>query len=116
MRKFVGRKKAAKSKESEEILKKLMGLALLPEEEIVTSFHQIVADTSEYIGRRLKYFFKYYERFWLNRVTPTRFSVYRKLKRTNNLIERYHRTLNHKFANNRDPWMFISKFCVLLIQ
>jgi len=50
--------------------------------------------------RRFQHYFRYYDRFWINRVTPTWFSVYRKFKRTNNLIERYHRTLNHKFRGN----------------
>jgi len=90
-----------------------MALALLPEKDIVTAFHKIKSDTSEYMKRRFQHYFRYYDRFWINRVTPTRFSVYRKLKRTNNLIERYHRTLNHKFTNNHDPWMFISKFCCI---
>jgi len=42
-------KKIAKSKQSKEILTKLMALALLPEKDIVTALHKIKSDTSEYI-------------------------------------------------------------------
>jgi len=58
-------KKIAKSKQSEEILTKLMALALLPEKDIVTALHKIKLDTSEYMGRRFQHYFYYYDRFWI---------------------------------------------------
>lgn len=104
-----------KSKESEELLRKMMALALLPEKDISTAFEQIKNNTSDLMKRKFKRYFDYFERFWINIVTPKRFSMYQKLKRTNNLIERYHRTLNRKFELNGDPWMFISMKHVLIM-
>lgn len=95
----------------------MIGLALLPEDKIEVAFEKIKADISEPMRRRFKYYFKYYERFWIKRVKPIRIFVYHKLKRTNNLIEKYHHTMNHKFIINHDPWMFISKmFCIFSVN
>lgn len=57
-----------------------MALALLPEKDIVTAFHNIKSDMSLYMRRRAQRYFRYYDRFWIKRVAPTRFSMYRKLK------------------------------------
>ena len=105
----------AKSEEIQDLLTKMIGLALLPEHKISIAFEKIKINLPEQIRRRYKYYLQYFERFWLNRVKPSRFSVYRKLKRTNNLIERYHKTLNHKFGNNRDPWIFINEFHIYFL-
>ncbi|KAF0721924.1 RING-type domain-containing protein, partial [Aphis craccivora] len=85
------------------ILRMLMALPHLPGNEIM--FHEnvysiqlgfrfiqdLVADYN--LEMDLAILMTYFERFWMDQVTPLRFTVYRLQHRTNNFIESYHSSL-----------------------
>ncbi|CAH1720270.1 unnamed protein product [Aphis gossypii] len=85
------------------ILRMLMALPHLPGNEIM--FHEnvysiqlgfrfiqdLVADYN--LEMDLATLMTYFERFWMDQVTPLRFTVYRLQHRTNNFIESYHSSL-----------------------
>lgn len=48
----------------------------------------------------LNQWFSYLADFWLNRIGPTRFSVYRAVNRTNNFSESGHRAINEFMNGN----------------
>lgn len=45
------------------------------------------------IVNELALLMKYFERFWMDTVTPQKFTVYQLEHRTNNLIETYHASI-----------------------
>jgi hypothetical protein len=54
-------------------------------------------------------FFLYVQRFWFDRVGPTRFCVQNDSRRTNNHLESFYRKLNQKMHGRRlNLWIFIS--------
>lgn len=90
----------------------LMNLALLPAEIILEAF-TIIYDRLRknlQLHKIMGSFFDYCERQWLNKVGPNKFSVYRETRRTNNALERYHRTLKSQTATNPELVKFLSKF------
>lgn len=55
--------------------------------------------------------FRYFERYWLNQVTPQSFSVYRQVRRTNNVQESYHRILLQVVGTaHPNCWEFLGKY------
>ena len=89
----------------------LMNLALLPPEWIPEAF-AILKERMQVHPALLEIvnpLHAYYESFWLKRVTPAVFSVYLKKQRTNNVIERYHRSLKELMATNPEILKFIGK-------
>ncbi|OXU16243.1 hypothetical protein TSAR_007707 [Trichomalopsis sarcophagae] len=76
------------------LVKKLIGLALLPENKIIEGFNVIEEECKETFpnDKRVHAFLDYYRKQWLK--NPSNFCVYRLKDRTNNSLESYHRTLN----------------------
>ncbi|CAG5100751.1 Protein of unknown function [Cotesia congregata] len=74
-------------------IRKLLGLALLPATDINKAFEWLINNHKE-IFKELKELIRY----WLKTVKPERFSCYRKVNRTNNNIESYHRVLRLKLG------------------
>ncbi|OXU16244.1 hypothetical protein TSAR_007708 [Trichomalopsis sarcophagae] len=75
------------------LVKKLIGLALLPENKIIEGFNVIEEECKETFpnDKRVHAFLDYYRKQWLK--NPSNFCVYRLKDRTNNSLESYHRTL-----------------------
>ncbi|KAJ8670921.1 hypothetical protein QAD02_002180 [Eretmocerus hayati] len=92
------------------IVRKIMALALLPEEHIAPTFDLIVKDAKKKHGKIFDDFFDYFRDYWLESRGTKRFCVYRKMNRTNNEEESYHHVLKIIF-NNRKPrgWQFLDE-------
>ena len=73
----------------------LMNLALLPSEFIEEAFEDLNESliVNEELNEIMWRWLNYYRGQWLLKTGPTNYSVYMKYTRSNNLIERYHRTL-----------------------
>jgi hypothetical protein len=58
-------------------------------------------------------FVAYVRSFWLERIGPERFCVFRHVNRTNNFLEAWHRILNALvgFAHP-NLWVFLGKFII----
>ena len=107
-----------RSNEVRHILRQIMALALLPADEIRETYLEIVDSLTLQTRIEMKSFFAYYEVFWLLDITPEIFSVYGLLRRTNNVLESYHRTLKQKLGVHSNIWMFTSNFVlnIFIIQ
>ena len=77
-----------------------MNLALLPAEFIPEAFDDLENDLrrNDALLEIMGCFFDYYRTAWINGRGPAAYSVYKLLRRTNNILERYHRTLKAKIA------------------
>ena len=91
----------------------LMRLPLLPCDKIMEMFNYLKhkkpdLPTSE--NEKVKKLLRYYERFWLEQIGPSRLSVFQNDKRTNNDLESFHAKLKRKFcSHNPNYWSFITK-------
>ena len=64
--------------------------------------------TSE--NEKVKKLLRYYERFWLEQIGPSRLSIFQNDKRTKNDLESFHAKLKRKFClHNPNYWSFITK-------
>ncbi|XP_043480989.1 uncharacterized protein LOC122510421 [Leptopilina heterotoma] len=92
--------------EAKFLLRQLMALAFLPSNEIIATFHEIVDSLPPRIRQKMKEFLKYYKKEWLQKVTPDLFCVYQLIRRTNNVLESYNRTLQQKIGIHPQIWKF----------
>ncbi|CAG5090252.1 Protein of unknown function, partial [Cotesia congregata] len=83
------------------LIRKLLGLALLPATDINKAFEWLINNHKEMI-KELKGLIRY----WFETVKPERFSCYRKVNRTNNNIKSYHRVLRLKLGSHPSIWEF----------
>ncbi|XP_066585741.1 uncharacterized protein [Prorops nasuta] len=95
------------------ILKKLTLLALLPPIYIKPVFELIKTETQFEFQTLLNSYFKYYELYWINKVTPNNYSVYECKDRTNNYCESYHRTLNQYLGKRPNINLFLNHINLL---
>lgn len=93
---------------------KVKNLALLPADDIPHAFNSLVEKLSKIedpvtiaechvngenipltatLSQIFKPFIDYYKRFWLNIITPKRFSIFNEKCRTDNDMERYNRSI-----------------------
>lgn len=100
--KLLNKKNNAKENpRANEIIKKLIVLALLPSDPVkhITEglqYIRVLADSyfpqnnawQDYLNR-------YFQKQWIDITTPKRFSVFKAAERTNNRVESYHRTANY---------------------
>lgn len=96
--------------EARSFFKKIMALAYLPSHLIEGQYRRLKNDLAPNLARRFGQFCRYYDRYWLQIVTPGGFSVYGLGRRTNNVIESYHSRLRHKLDARRAPWDFVCKY------
>lgn len=89
------------------ILLKVMALALLPEESILTEILNIQKDALIF-GGLFDEFFLYFEKYWISQRGLKTFCVFDQLIRTNNAEESYHRDL-HIHTQHKRPtiWRLI---------
>ena len=89
-----------------------MNLALLPAEVIQEAFDDIENDLLRNVAllEIMGLFFDYYRTTWINGRGPAAYSVYKLLRRTNNILERYHRTLKSKIATKPEVGKFVGMY------
>lgn len=95
--------------EAKTFLKKVLALAYLPAAMVIDQFRALKNGLSPAVKREMGQFCSYYDRYWLRTVTPDGFSVHGLSRRTNNIIESYHRRLQHRMATRPGPWDFVCK-------
>ncbi|XP_045030418.1 uncharacterized protein LOC116935338 [Daphnia magna] len=85
------------------IVKQLIALALLPENEIFQGFSDIkrkyadeLSNQPQVVQDAVKLLYAYYMNYWLLEVEPVTYSVYRDHNRTNNAIECWNRWFNER--------------------
>ncbi|XP_074101990.1 uncharacterized protein LOC141529387 [Cotesia typhae] len=93
-------------------IRKLLGLAFLPADDIEKAFLLLVNQHKEII-QPLKGLIDYFRSYWLKIVKPERFSCYRNKNRTNNYIESYHRILRLKLGSHPPIWEFTERIAAL---
>jgi hypothetical protein len=96
------------------ILRRYLGLALLPANEIPIECDKIkrriqgVIDPSA--RRKLLIFHEgYIVGFWVQKVRPERFSVYMHTFKTNNYVENFHKRINDRITFNGNFFRFITE-------
>lgn len=92
-------------------LHNLIALAFLPSSLIYVYFEILVAELSDESKRALKKFLEYYERYWLNIITPRGFSVFGRHQRTNNIVEAFHSQLLWRLTKRPVAVLFARKCC-----
>lgn len=98
-------------------MRKLLALALLPANCINNAFYNLVASAEHDIVTYFHNLLLYYERYWLRRVGPQKYSVYNRRERTNNHLESYHNVLGGLVIGyRRNIWIFIECVMDLLIK
>ena len=97
----------------------LMTLALLPAENVEATFDELrnqrprLAPDTE---RKLSDFLRYYERYWLRKITPARLSVFGLPQRTNNSVESFHAVLKRKMGHPHPNFFVFLDILNKLIQ
>lgn len=97
-------------------IQKLKHLCLLPSTEIARTFYRISDALLSSVNREdpfandLAGFVNYYENQWIKRTKAEDFSVYLSIHRTNNLLERFNRTLHTYVETRSSPVHFLGKF------
>ncbi|XP_043481354.1 uncharacterized protein LOC122510642 [Leptopilina heterotoma] len=104
-----------KNDEGYSILKHIMALPLLPANEIEETYFEIIESTSLRLRRKIQKFLNYFQKQWIRKVTPQVFSVYVLERRTNNVLESYHRQLKQMFGIKPHIWTFTSKYNTIYI-
>ncbi|XP_050053723.1 uncharacterized protein LOC126549205 isoform X2 [Aphis gossypii] len=104
------------NEDARRILRMLMSLAHLPADEIryhgvafsiQLGFHVIQDTVTEYhLDVELHELMQYFQRYWMDTVTPQRFSVYGLQHRTNNYIESYHSSLLRLMGQHPSLYQF----------
>lgn len=89
--------------------RKIVGLALLPAENIRGAYNWLRANATAEILEKFQDYLNYYETWWLDTVKPEHFSVFSLTIRTNNAIEAYHRALQQEIPRHPTIWLFTSK-------
>lgn len=93
--------------EGQVFYRKIAALPLLPAEQIARSYQWIVDNASSDITYAFRDLLQYYPRWWLGRVKPAQFSVYRLMHRTNGNMEAFHRVLHQLMGEHPSIWAFI---------
>ena len=70
----------------------------LRNEDIVGNFNELVQSLSNSLRADFQSFINYYERFWIERITPHGFSIYGFELFTTNVIDSYHARLKNKLS------------------
>lgn len=90
-------KKIENWEDGKKFFRKILALALLPSVDILQAFDWLLQIHAPFC-HIFKNFIDYFIDYWLLKITPTGFSVYRLKIKTNNYTESYHRRLNKFFG------------------
>ncbi|CAM4809277.1 unnamed protein product [Rotaria magnacalcarata] len=104
--------------------RKLMALALLPIDQIETSFYNLRTKSSAAVKQELHQLFLYFDHQWIANVPMKMWSVHGYQHRTNNNCEGFHNRLNQRILKaHPNMWTFIkciqneeNRFRHLLLQ
>ncbi|CAF1928809.1 unnamed protein product, partial [Rotaria magnacalcarata] len=104
--------------------RKLMALALLPIDQIETSFYNLRTKSSVAVKQELHQLFLYFDHQWITTVPMKMWSVHGYQHRTNNNCEGFHNRLNQRILKaHPNIWAFIkciqneeNRFRHLLLQ
>lgn len=106
-----------KNPKSHEVIKKLLVLPLLPAEKIEEgleiikiNIQELFNDDKKKLEKWQEFINSYFTRQWMKNVTPSVFSVYKMIDRTNNFLESYHRTLNSFIGTKPSTFTFLRKY------
>jgi len=95
-------------------IRKVQGLAMLPAKDVPLAWKNRVVELSQFTGAlktRLLAFKKYFENYWMKKITPERFSVFGLNHKTNNNAEALNRRLKDKMGDrHRSLWAFMSGY------
>lgn len=119
---FLRKDNKEKNPDGYEIIKKLLVVPLLPPEKIseaIIIIKNSIEKKFENDALKLKKWKKfmnfYFEKEWMQKVTPNVFSVYNLVDRTNNHLESYHRTLNYLLRTKPTTYNLLSKYIFILV-
>ncbi|CAF4050241.1 unnamed protein product [Rotaria sordida] len=88
------------------LCRKIMALALMPKEQVLTGFQEIEAAAEELNDNQMDNLLAYFEHNWLSNIDL--WNVFRCDTRTNNTCEGYHNRMNSRiYRNHPDIWLFI---------
>ncbi|XP_008551962.1 uncharacterized protein LOC103574323 [Microplitis demolitor] len=91
------------------IMRKFMGLALLPADDIVRGYQWLINNIPDGIKMILQPFLTYFYDEWIIRTPPTMWSVFNLLHRTNNVTESYNKKTTLRFGDHPTIWDFTEK-------
>lgn len=95
------------NEEARIFIKKILGLAYLPEELQPEEFRKLKEGLSPNLKHLFRDFNTYFQRQWIEK---ERFSVFGLTNRTNNELESYNSILFDVHGTHPSPWSFLSKF------
>lgn len=98
--------------EHEEFLKKCFSLILLPTNKIKDGFEEISNSLPVEMKAQLTNFINYFNRVWIEGVTPRSMSLYEKVESFNTVPVLFRTTLENYMGENPSLWKFWSKFFV----
>lgn len=84
-------------------------MPFLPAEEIPGAVREAIQQCLPATKRKLKSFFKYYNRQWMKIVKPEGFSIYGLEHRTTNMIESLNATLKRIIKAKPSAYTFVGK-------
>ncbi|XP_044596022.1 uncharacterized protein LOC123273011 [Cotesia glomerata] len=91
------------------IIRKFMGLAFLPADDITRAYNWLLNAIPENIKNRLHGFIVYFHDEWIVRTPPIFWSVINLDNRTNNFTESYNKKANVRFGVHPSIWKFTEK-------
>ncbi|XP_051173472.1 uncharacterized protein LOC127289532 [Leptopilina boulardi] len=97
-------------------LMRILTLPLLPPEKIESAFNNLKRNLSDECFQSILLFALTFDREWIRRVTPKRFSVYRDLQRISRIFELYSCRLHTLMGSFPTPWDFVKGIVVLQKQ
>lgn len=91
------------------IIRKFMGLALLPANNIPQAHLWLVTNIPDGMKNNLREFLTYFDDEWIRRTTPELWSVFNLNNRTNNFTESYNKKANEQMGKHPSIWTFTGK-------
>lgn len=94
------------SDNAKKLFRKFRNLPLIREDKIIIAFTMFQTEAKNF-GAKFTTFIKYFEEEWIKKVGPNLFCVFRKLHRTNNLVESYNSHIRAKIPPSGCFFKFI---------
>lgn len=92
------------------VLLRFLCLPYLPAGQIRETVQQIVLELSDRVKRIIQNFLDYYERQWLNSVTPDGMSIHNLERRSTNALEAHNAVMLRNLGIRPTAWDFVRKF------
>lgn len=101
------------------LIKKLVALALLPADKIREGLRLIKREFENHYGQNdpaVIEFFRYFENYWMTKITPENFNVHAEIDRTNNFCEALNSLQLKRMGFRPHIKTFLSKLYVKCIR